>query len=109
MAKVKMTDHGVVHWCPGCRDFHIIYTEAFAPRSRARWVWDGNIASPTVTPSVQIKYGPEESPTSVCYYFLRRGKLIFQQESTHALAGQTVDLPDLPEGVDDAPTLEMQS
>lgn len=97
MAKVKMTSHGPVHWCPGCNDYHIVYTEDFAPHSRARWVWDGRYDTPTVTPAVLIKYGSQETPRAVCHYFLRKGKLRFIEPTTHALAGMTVDLPELPE------------
>lgn len=34
----------------------------------------------------------------ICHYFIRGGKIEFCGDSTHNLSGQTVDLPDIPEG-----------
>jgi len=34
---------------------------------------------------------------NICHSFIRDGKIQFLGDCTHALAGQTVDLPELPE------------
>jgi hypothetical protein len=33
---------------------------------------------------------------AVCHFFVRAGKLDYCSDSTHALAGQVVDMPDWP-------------
>jgi hypothetical protein len=102
--------------CPGCKDYHIIYTE---PTDRNNFVWgfNGNVDSPTFTPSLLITCGhyvsgqegkkcwcdyhkehPEDDKAPVCYVchsFVREGMIQFLSDCTHELAGQTVELPEL--------------
>lgn len=100
--KLKRTEqHGrgrsdIGHWCPACNQLHAFAVdEPF--RNRARWTWDGNTTKPTFNPSMNIRIGPySDNSMKVCHYFLHGGKLQFLGDCTHALAGQTVDLPDLP-------------
>ena len=83
-------DGGVnyIHWCPGCKRAHSINT-LIKNTFGAVWSFDGNMESPTFSPSINI--------VGQCHYFIQAGKIQFCQDSKHALAGQTVDLPDLPE------------
>lgn len=98
---------GYAHWCPGCQSLHSFATDA-PQRNGARWTFDGNVDRPTFSPSMHIKWGRfadpsyrvepgEEDLSGVCHYFLRDGQLQYLGDSTHALAGQTVPLPELPE------------
>ena len=79
---------GVHFWCPGCNDVHSI---AYEPEG---WTWNGSIEKPTFSPSVLVKktWGDE----SVCHSFIREGRVEFLSDCTHALAGQTVNLPPWP-------------
>lgn len=68
-------------------------------RNGARWTWDGNAASPTFSPSVNIALRFAKGsgrPAQVCHYFIRSGRIESCGDSSHALAGQTVDLPNIP-------------
>ena len=88
---------GYSHWCPGCKERHIIYTES--PNGNgARWAFDGNQEAPTFSPSIHCQWrDPDgEIPDAVCHYFIRGGMIEFCGDSTHDLAAQTVPLPDLP-------------
>lgn len=79
------------HWCPGCNMTHQVAIER--PFSNgAQWTWDGNALAPTFNPSVNVMPGGPRQ----CHYFVRAGRIEFCGDSHHALAGQTVDLPDLP-------------
>lgn len=100
--------NGYCHWCPGCDEAHAINTDA--PNSvGAKWSFDGNVDKPTFSPSVNIKtntpdMGAKYQPnacTSVCHYFVKAGEIQFLGDCTHALAGQTVPLPPLPEHLQD--------
>ena len=82
---------GIAHWCPGCRDLHVIYTKH---PGKAVWMWDGNSGRPTVTPSVRVLSA--HSGTK-CHYFLTDGVLHYLGDSTHDERGRQVPLPDLPE------------
>lgn len=80
------TNKGVFYrwliFCPGCECAHAMDT---------RWTFNGDFERPTFTPSISIK-GDDKSPT--CHSHVRDGRIQFLADSTHALAGQTVDLPD---------------
>lgn len=79
--------HTLMHWCPGCKSRHLINIEK-PNLSNAVWRWDGNVESPTFTPSINI--------IGHCHYFITAGKISFCADSTHELAGKTVDLPEIP-------------
>lgn len=105
--KLRSAGRGYSHWCPGCDEMHLIAVhEPFA--NGAKWTFDGDVNRPTFSPSINI-YSPrcewgdgEVTPEQRCHYFLRAGRLEFLGDCTHALKGQTVDLPDLPPHVRDA-------
>lgn len=61
---------------------------------RPGWTWNGDFDKPTVHPSILVttKY-PDR--TDVCHSFITNGRIQFLTDSTHALAGQTVELPEL--------------
>jgi hypothetical protein len=105
---------GLTFFCPGCNRAHTIKT------SPDGWGWNGDVERPTFTPSVlvtgrdftpagQAEYdawyeagcpplnGKQfESAPSVCHSFVTDGQIQFLDDSTHALAGQTVPLADFP-------------
>ena len=98
-------------WCPGCEQIHGPVVARPDPR-RPFWEWDGSRDRPTLSPSILVRsskpltdeevqrvLGGEhiEPVPTVCHSFLRQGRLEFLGDCTHALAGQTVDLPEIPE------------
>jgi hypothetical protein len=78
----------LAHWCPGCDSLHVINVEK-PNHCNALWTWDGNVEQPTFSPSINI--------VGVCHYFIKAGQIEFCSDSRHALAGQTVPLPELTE------------
>lgn len=101
----RMSD-GYAHFCPACDEMHAFAVDR--PFSNgARWNFDGNVNSPSFSPSMNIAWGKLADPKwngegGRCHYFLRSGKLQFLADCTHAFAGRTVDLPELPPGYQDA-------
>lgn len=84
------------HWCPACKVMHDFAVEQ-PFRNGARWTFNGNGDLPTFSPSMNIAVGPYDGgKIDRCHYFLRNGRIEFLGDSTHAMAGQTVDLPDVP-------------
>jgi hypothetical protein len=75
--------------CPGCEMVHRIMHR---PGPEPRWGWNGNLESPTFTPSVLVRYSWSDGDR-VCHSFVTDGRIQFLGDCTHALAGQTVDLP----------------
>ncbi|WP_011298542.1 DUF6527 family protein [Cupriavidus necator] len=62
---------------------------------KPHWGFNGDFENPTLTPSVLQWWGGEgtEVPKHVCHSFVTNGRIQFLGDCTHALAGQTVDLP----------------
>lgn len=82
-------------WCPGCETNHkfSVWTGPGArPPAEPSWTITGDAATgATFTPSL-LYGGPPR-----CHLFLRGGILEFLGDCDHALAGQNVPLPDIPE------------
>lgn len=78
--------------CPGCNFTHQVATK----ESKANVTWDFNddLVNPTVMPSILMHWsqGPKKVEER-CHSYIRDGKIQFLNDCTHALAGQTVDLP----------------
>jgi hypothetical protein len=94
----NLADGGLGFWCPGCCCLHMI---KHGQGSGPRWGWDGDVLKPTFTPSVLVSYpgrdaGQGGAPPAICHSFVTAGRIQFLGDCTHALAGQTVDLPPIP-------------
>lgn len=111
---------GISFFCPGCKEMHsITYDGGGSPN----WNWNGNVDRPTITPSILVTsghYAPHFKPGSDCWCtwedkdefpemkchrchtFVTDGRIAFLSDCTHELAGQTVDIPDLPSEMRDA-------
>ncbi len=87
--QIRKLEELMTHWCPGCQQRHYINTvsDDVSPGAPV-WEFNGDATKPTFTPSVNI--------VGKCHYNITEGKIIYHGDSQHALAGQTVDLPDLP-------------
>lgn len=91
------------HWCPGCRERHL-FNITRPLHNGAMWSWNGSSDTPSFMPSMNIKVGPYEDPDHpedyepqrVCHYHLTDGVITYCADTTHALAGQSVQLPDYP-------------
>ncbi len=103
----------LVYWCQGCDMFHQVWVGS---GPGPRWGWNGDVERPTFTPSVLVSWDQAEPPAAtlevcekirsgeivqvkvhkVCHTFITDGRVQFLSDCTHAFAGQTLDLPDLP-------------
>ena len=94
--KLRSLEGGhVVFECPGCEMRHVIRVE---PRDgKPCWSYNGNPDAPTFQPSVFVNppgpYHTDSTPS--CHSFVTDGQVQFLTDCTHALAGQTVPLPDI--------------
>lgn len=96
MAKVmELQNQSGGHWawmifCPACRHGH-----AFD----SRWTFNGDMEKPTFRASFLQYETPPKGPFKGhfrCHSFVTDGRIEFLSDSTHAMAGQTVDLPEMP-------------
>jgi hypothetical protein len=100
----------LMFWCPGCErpgedgpvgGLHMLPVSGDCG-TKPRWDFDGDLEAPTLSPSILTNYrtwdgtDPEDN---VCHSFLRAGVFEFLGDCTHALAGQHVPMPNLPEWV----------
>lgn len=118
--------YGIAIECPGCGQGHLLPTRwspdgttpSPAVQGRAQWDFNGNLDRPTFSPSLLVRTGhhspgrkgdcwctwnakhpgePAPFVCGICHSFIRDGRIQFLNDCTHALAGQTVDLPELME------------
>lgn len=56
------------------------------------WSWNGDTEKPTIKPSILSNSG-----TNRCHTWINDGKVIFLDDCSHELKGQTLDLLDIEE------------
>jgi hypothetical protein len=88
LASDGKTHHSWIWRCPACKAVH---------HCDNRWGFNGSTTAPTFTGSVLVHAidDPEigfHRPR--CHSFVTDGKIAYCADSTHAMAGQTVELPD---------------
>lgn len=117
MKRVRLIDKGKSLWfeCPGCGENHGV-TVADEGVPHPCWTWNGSFEAPTLHPSVLAKGVkslseaevqayldtgklPQPAPY-VCHSWVKDGMIQFLDDCTHALAGQTVVLPDISRSTD---------
>ncbi len=86
-------------WCPACDDLHQISLDP-----PATWTWDGNAEAPTFAPSILVTYGGADAgqgdaPPARCHSFVRQGVFEYCPDSSHAMAGKSAPMADLPDWV----------
>jgi hypothetical protein len=82
------------YWCPGCDMLHGIAIAPDVQSNGASWTFSGTLECPTYAPS-QVFTLTEKR----CHTFIRGGQIEFLSDCTHALRGQTVPLPPVPDWV----------
>lgn len=58
-----------------------------------QWTWNGDTEKPTLRPSLLSK--PGDGNSIICHSWVNDGQAQFLNDSTHELAGQTIDLLDV--------------
>lgn len=104
----------LLFWCPGCDcPHHVSVGDGPGPR----WDYNGDPHAPTFRPSVLVRSAtweppvtpenmdqwrrapwPQEKIATVCHSFVTDGQIHFLGDCSHALANQTVDIPDFDNG-----------
>lgn len=98
MAKLKKkTVTYYEFYCPGCKHLHV-YVVA---DDNSQWQFNGNLESPSFTPSLLNRIPFLNPVTNVmeyresCHLFVTNGKIEYCASGTdHELAGQTIELPE---------------
>jgi hypothetical protein len=83
---------GIAFWCPGCDESHVVGTRGRQPI----WQWNESVDAPTFSPSIRVT-SRRNGKDTCCHSFVEDGNIRFLGDCTHALAGQTVPLPDWPD------------
>ena len=73
-------------YCAGCETNHRV--PVTGPR---KWTWNGRVDLPTLAPSILVTW-TTPAGAHCCHSFVTDGRIRYLQDSTHARAGQTVDL-----------------
>lgn len=100
-----------VFWCPACKETHSYLCGR--PEGRTpNWTFNGDekcpsfhasllMFCPTVKPDFDRSKGEPKYPDDYdrhirCHLFVREGRIEYCADCPHELAGQTIDLPDIP-------------
>jgi hypothetical protein len=96
---VKYEHNGKVHheqylyWCEGCG-----YEHAFALHENGgHHSFNGDLDNPTVSPSLVQNF----TPGKMCHSFIRDGKIQYLGDCWHHLKGQTIELPDVEQKIEE--------
>lgn len=77
-----------LYWCEGCS-----YEHAFALKSEGgNHDFNGDLNVPTISPSLLERYSGH-----VCHSFIKAGVIKYENDCTHHLKGQTMQLKDVEE------------
>lgn len=77
--------------CPGCGNAHAVTVNNKRNSCGASWMWNGSMDKPTFTPSINCN---ANDAVNRCHSFIADGRIMFLADSHHALAGQTVEIPE---------------
>lgn len=91
--KVIHTGNVVQFQCPGCGLTHMLNLDAeFSPS----WTFNGDTDRPTLTPSINAKVSGRDGAIRVrCHSWVTAGRIQFLADSTQALRGQTIYMPEV--------------
>jgi hypothetical protein len=103
--KVKYHGEGrYAFWCPGCKHDHIYYTVPPHPNG-ASWQFNGDIITPSFTPSLLNRWGIHADPnwkppendfgkdygkmpySGICHLFVTGGVINFCGDCSHEMSG----------------------
>lgn len=110
--------HRLLFYCAGCKMAHGVN---MGDGPGPRWIYNGHPDQPTFRPSVLVTWDQWEPNAAdpetqakiksgeivqrrvarVCHSFVTDGRIQYLSDSTHHLAGQTIDLPPFRWGEDD--------
>ena len=114
-------------WCPGCGALHRVPSNLRTEAPGPKWQWNEDAERPTFSPSIlvrtirpnltdeewalydEVAAGPGGTERVladprfrfVCHSFVTDGRIQYLSDCTHQYAGQTIDLPDLPQYIID--------
>jgi hypothetical protein len=109
MVKARVWKNRVTIICPACRDRQMeqgytdpadggVAGEHTVPFSGgSAWTFNGDTERPTLSPSLLLTYDfGDERKRYVCHSFVTDGRIQYLGDCTHPMAGQVVDLPEIP-------------
>ncbi len=81
--------------CPACGYGHFFRTVPH--EGLPVWTFNGDRDKPTFSPSMLVNARTHvTNPKAIlCHSFVRDGRIEFLSDCSHAMAGQTVDLPEI--------------
>lgn len=82
---------GYQFYCPGC---HMLHYFCVDPDATKTWRFDQDEERPTFKPSLltRFNFGSRDGEKR-CHLYVRDGRIEYQDDCSHDLAGETVELP----------------
>jgi hypothetical protein len=71
------------------------------------WTFNGDLERPTFSPSLLVTgYLNKKHPNGICHSYITNGQIQYLGDSTHELAGKTIELPEYADY--DSPIVEVK-
>lgn len=95
--RVEVLRPGVLaHQCPGCGERHVIDIHALSGNGKVIG-WDGDVSRPNIGEPLRFETKDGRGHVvAVCEYVIRSGVAYYFENCTHALAGQSRHLQEIP-------------
>lgn len=78
----------LIFWCPGCDEAHSV--PIVGPNA---WSWNKMRETPSLSPSLLVH---NDTAKRRCHSYVIDGRIKYLDDTMHALAGQTVNIPEWP-------------
>ncbi len=79
----EITQEAYAFYCPGCDNHHVYIVKS---KQNYCWTFNGDMDKPTFSPSLLNK------SSITCHLFVRDGRIEYCADSSHDLAGKTVEM-----------------
>lgn len=91
-------------YCEGCKSHHQIWDKT--SNANAKWDFNGDVNKPSFSPSIKVQYTDYKKDENdniikdsikeiICHSWITDGMIKYFDDSTHDLAGKTIELPNL--------------
>lgn len=84
-------------WCLGCNSYHSV-TTLVKNEKGCQWQFNGNIESPTFTPSIVVN---KDFLERLCHSSIADGKIQYHGDCFHSLKNQIIELQNVEEEDDE--------
>lgn len=89
VVNIDKSVYGYAVYCPGCNQVHVIATSG-----HIAWTFNNDMEKPAFQPSLMVNRDLSNPTAPRCHSYITEGKFQYLDDCTHALANQTIEIPE---------------